>query len=119
MSNLAEQLKQFIGTEQWHRHPLNRNMLFTDGVKFIADTGGTHGCYWLLDIIATEAMAHHKTEPMVVTTLTVGTDETATMTIDDGNGKKLTKRDLTYTDMDPGTWVIWLVDNVALLPSEY
>jgi hypothetical protein len=42
-------LGQFTGTEHWYRHGINRNVLFTDGAKYVADTAGAH---WLLDAIA-------------------------------------------------------------------
>jgi hypothetical protein len=42
-------LAQFTGTEQWHRHPLVRNILYTDGVQFVAQSGRA---YWLIDEIA-------------------------------------------------------------------
>jgi hypothetical protein len=42
-------LHQFTGSERWYRHSLNRNVLFTDGAKFVADGAAA---YWLLDDIA-------------------------------------------------------------------
>jgi hypothetical protein len=42
-------LGQFIGTEHWYRHGINRKVLFTDGAKYVADTAGAYG---LLDEIA-------------------------------------------------------------------
>lgn len=35
------------GTEEWHKHWLG--MLYTDGIKHLADTCGAH---WLLDLVA-------------------------------------------------------------------
>ena len=40
-------LAQFIGTSQYYRH--NLGLLYTDGVKYVADRGGA---YWLIDAIA-------------------------------------------------------------------
>ena len=42
-------LRQFTGSENWYRHPFVRQVLFTDGAKYVADQGGA---YWLLDAIA-------------------------------------------------------------------
>jgi hypothetical protein len=42
-------LRQFTGTEQWHRHGIVRDALFTNGAKYVADQAGA---YWLLDEIA-------------------------------------------------------------------
>ena len=36
-ARLREDLVAFIGTENWHRHPINRSMLLTDGVVYFAD----------------------------------------------------------------------------------
>ena len=33
-------LSQFTGTENYYRHALNRDILFTDGAKYVADEGG-------------------------------------------------------------------------------
>jgi hypothetical protein len=41
-------LRQFTGSECWHRHGLVRDILFTDGAKYLADEAGA---YWLLDEI--------------------------------------------------------------------
>jgi hypothetical protein len=42
------ELRQFTGTDHWYKHTLNRKVLFTDGVKYLADQAGA---YWLLDEI--------------------------------------------------------------------
>lgn len=38
------------GTDAFYRHPLVRKFAYSSGVKELAETG----CYWLLDILATE-----------------------------------------------------------------
>jgi hypothetical protein len=43
-------LLEFTGTENWYRHSLNRNVTYTDGVKFMAESAGA---YWLIDEVAT------------------------------------------------------------------
>ena len=40
-------LAQFTGSEHWYRHGLVREILFTDGAKYVADQGGA---YWLIDL---------------------------------------------------------------------
>jgi hypothetical protein len=68
-------LQQFIGTENWHRHGINRNVLYTDGAKFVADAGGA---YWLLDTIAIcQLDPRVKAEEFQVWKLTVRPDRTA------------------------------------------
>ena len=46
-AEIEAQLPHFTGTNEWHKHPTG--LLFTDGVKFIADHAGA---YWLIDLIA-------------------------------------------------------------------
>lgn len=46
---IAEDLRQFTGTERWFRHRINRKMLYTEGAQFLAERAGA---YWLLDEIA-------------------------------------------------------------------
>ena len=42
-------LQQFTETDHWYRHGFFRRILYTDGIKYMAETGGA---YWLLDAIA-------------------------------------------------------------------
>jgi len=48
-------LSPFTGTEQWYQH--FTGLLYTDGVKYVADTAGA---YWLID-----AIASYQHEPQV------------------------------------------------------
>ena len=43
------ELAQFTGSDNWYRHTINRNVLYTDGAQHVAEHGGA---YWLLDEIA-------------------------------------------------------------------
>jgi hypothetical protein len=115
---LESELCQYTGSEQWYRHGLNRQMLYTDGVQFFAESGGGQGAYWLLDIIATEYWPLLKKEPFLVVSVTVK-DERAKIEVADGNGHVLKMRALAYTDLQAGVWQFYLTDNVLLLPSEY
>jgi hypothetical protein len=115
---LESELCQYTGSEQWHRHSLNRQMLYTDGVQFFAESGGGQGAYWLLDIIATEYWPLLKNEPFLAISVTVK-DEAAKIEVTDGNGRVLKVRALAYTDLQAGVWKFYLTDNVLLLPSEY
>jgi len=49
VSETLPDLAHFTGSENWYRHGLNRDVLFTGGAKYVADQGGA---YWLLDEIA-------------------------------------------------------------------
>jgi hypothetical protein len=111
-------LRQFYGSEHWYRHALNRNVLFTDGAKYVADEGGA---YWLLDIIAL-AQRHHKAiaaEPFQVWKLAVRPDQSATLTCEDGNYRLIDAQEIRFTDY-PGVEVtLWFSNGVIYLPSEH
>jgi hypothetical protein len=83
-------LSQFTGSENWYRHGINRNILFTDGAKHVADEGGA---YWLLDAIAI-CQRHEKkvsAQAFQVWKLTVHDDRTASLVCGDGNDNSFTR----------------------------
>ena len=120
-------LRQFTGTENWYRHGLVRSVTYTDGAQYVAEHGGAH---WLLDIIAI-AQRHEKqvsAEPFQVWTLTVSSDQTGTVTCEDGNGKQVYRQKLDYTDFPLPEVQLYCckdgllghsVERVILLPGEY
>ena len=117
-AKLSADLKMLTGTEQWFRHPLSSNFLYTDGVKFFAEHCGG-GAYWFLDILATELADLQEKEEFMSITLDVFDDDSAKITADDGNGNVLWTRNIDFTDAEVGTWKFFLTNNVLLLPSEY
>jgi len=81
-------LAQFTGSENWYRHALARDILYTDGAKYMAEHGGA---YWLLDEIALpqrfdKLMAAHEFQ---LWKLKVNPDHTATLICEDGNGDSI------------------------------
>ena len=113
--NFAE-LNQFTGSENWYRHALNRSVLFTDGVKYLADQVGA---YWLLDEIALAQLGVGavRAESFQAWTLTVPGSR-ATLTCGNGSGLPVYANDLPFTDFPPCGVTLWFTDNVILLPSE-
>ena len=111
-------LAQFTGTEQWYRHGINRNVLFTDGAKYVADQAGA---YWLLDEIAliqpydTNVAA----EEFQVWKLAVKPDHSATLTCEDGNDNVVFTKPIEFTDFPPDGITLYFCNNTILLPSEY
>jgi hypothetical protein len=114
-ARLRADLGAFIGTEQWHRHALNRHLLLTDGVKYFADTAGA---WWLLDIVATEVLPFPATHPCLVIHLDVN-DAKAIIRVSDGDDIQIYCRHIHFNDAPDGLWRVYLTDNVLLLPSEY
>jgi hypothetical protein len=115
---LADALAGFTGTESWFRHWLAKEMLYTDGVEFFAEQGGSAGAYWFLDIVATEYFPMLREEGSLLIRLMVDRLK-GRIVVEDGNGRVLKEKKIKYTDMQPGEWRFYLTDNVLLLPSEY
>ena len=111
-------LRHFTGSENWYRHGLNRDVLFTDGAKYVADQGGA---YWLLDEIAL-AQPYQKAvaaEEFQVWTLTVKPDRTATLACGDGNGNTVFEKVIPFTDFPVERIELWFENNTIYLPSEH
>jgi hypothetical protein len=114
----AADLAQFTGSEQWYRHGIVRDVLFTDGAKYVADAGGA---YWLLDEIAL-AQRYEKSvagEEFQLWKLKVHSDRTATLTCDDGNGNVVFTKAIEYTDFPLPEIALYFINKTILLPSEY
>lgn len=97
------------GASHFVRHPLVRQFQYSDGVQECAEAG----CYWLLDIVATECLMplRKSGEPMGIVRLTVGEDSTASidLTVADDAPPIWHKR-IPWTDMPPGEYVFELAD---------
>jgi hypothetical protein len=111
-------LSQFTGSENWYRHALNRNVLYTDGVQFLADRAGA---YWLLDEIAIIQPYDKRVaaEEFQVWKLAVRSDRTATLTCEDGNGNIVFTKQIEYTDFPLDQFTLYFANNVIYLPTEY
>lgn len=114
-ARLQADLIAFIGTEKWHRHGINKHLLLTDGTVYFAETAA---CWWFVDIVATEMMMLHSKHPFLAILLDVSEGE-ADIHVTDGDGLRLYRRHIHFTDAPPGQWRFYLTDNVCLLPSEY
>ena len=106
------------GIEQWYRHGIVRDVLFTDGAKYVADQAGA---YWLRDEIAL-AQRYQKSvagEEFQLWKLTVNPDHTATIACEDGNGKPVYSNAIEYTDFPLPEIALYCTNKTILLPSEY
>lgn len=110
-------LSQFTGTEQWYRHGLNRNILFTDGAKYVADQGGA---YWLLDEIALAQRFEKKLakQPFQVWKLTKHADANATLQCEDGDHNVVFTKQIPFTDFPVDEISLWFENNTIYLPGE-
>jgi hypothetical protein len=114
----AADLLQFTGSEQWYRHGIVRDVLFTDGAKYVADQAEA---YWLLDEIALAQRYEKRVagEEFQHWKLTVNADHTATLTCDDGNDNIVYSKEIEYTDFPLDEILFYYAGKTILLPSEY
>jgi len=112
-----EEIDHFIGTLRWYRHALDRDILFTEGVQFLAERAGA---YWLLDeiVIAQKMLARLKCEKFQAWTLIVK-GSSAVLRCDDGNDHVLFEKAIEYTDFPAPGFKLYFTDDVIMLPSEY
>lgn len=128
MSNLAEQLNQFTGTERYFRHGLNPKLVWTEGVQHFADKAGA---FWFLDLVAIGTNSRPGIVPAVqrdpggfaVVCLHVKNEHALVEAFDDVPGRCLYSESVGWTDCPEGEWKFYLIDEenhvVMLLPSEY
>ncbi len=111
-------LAQFTGTEVWYRHALRRNILYTEGMQYVAEKAGA---YWLLDeIVFNQIQPRIASEKFQVWTLSVDLEKsTAVLACDNGNGKIVYKKVISYTDFPLDEIKIYFTNSVILLTSEY
>jgi hypothetical protein len=132
-NQLTAVMDQYLGgSEGRTRHYFNPRLIFTEGVKAVADAAGA---YWLLDIVATEVapiclrMWEQEQEHMAFLHVQVA-HEGATLWLDRDMGEpRLWERRIEFTDFPTGNWMFYLaIDGivdpsqdvvVAMLPQEY
>lgn len=117
-TNLANDLHQFTGTENWYRHPLSKSITYTDGVRYLAKTAGA---YWLLDAIVSAQFL-----PEVIRTefqlwrLTVDLEKSsAVLKCEDGDYNVVYSQKIEFTDFPLPEVTLFFCNNVIHLPSEY
>lgn len=112
-------LAQFTGTEVWYRHPLVRRVVYTEGVKYVADAAAAH---WLLDMIAVCQVGDSKVAdaPFQVWKLTVDLERRVGLLVtEDGDFNVVRTEAIPFTDFPAPEVVLWFTDDTILLPSEY
>lgn len=97
------------GCNAFIRHPLVRQFAYSDGVQAMAETG----CYWLLDILATELPAqfrkHEEESNTCVVTVKV-TGSKAVIEAEFLDGRVAWSKPVDFTDMPEGEWKFYVVD---------
>jgi hypothetical protein len=112
----AEDLRYFIGTESWYRHPAG--ITYTEGVKYVAEHGGA---YWLIDEIAfLQCNPKVGKEQFQVWHLKVNLEtHLAVLSCEDGNYNEVFRKTILWTDFPLPEITMWCTGGVIMLPSEY
>lgn len=119
-----DDLRHFTGSEQFFRHSLCRNVIFTEGVRHL----DRNGAGWLVDKVATlQTVLAVKAEPFQTWELTVK-DGKGLLTCTDGGRTKdgplgVYSERIDFTDFpEPGVKLFAVESDglrVVMLPSEY
>lgn len=117
ISEVKQALSCFHGTTAYYKHQLLPNLFLklTDGCHYLRETCK---CYWLFDIIA----SYHgqlKNEEFQSWCLKRTQDTSFKISCSDGNNNELASQDIPFSDFPLDTITIWVVNGVAMLPSEY
>jgi hypothetical protein len=92
------ELYQFSGSEQFFKHGVNRKLIYTEGIQYLAEKAK---CYWLIYDIASvllpQLLKSHRDQFYALEFL-VKSDHSATLTIGDGNGKIYLNHKVKWTD---------------------
>ena len=111
---LEEELAQFHGTQHYYRN--FTGLLFSDGVKYLADKAG---CYWLIDLIGSH-QPKVKEVGFQLWELEVVEELAAVVTMREDTGELvLVRQNIPYTDFPLREFSFYCIDNVMLLKSEY
>ncbi len=96
------------GANFFVRHPLARRFQYSDGVQACAESG----CYWLLDIAATEipkVLRQHK-EPLGILYARVSESQAELSLELEDDVPPAWKKSIPWTDLPTGEWVFEIVD---------
>lgn len=109
------------GANAFYTHWFDRKFQYSDGVRDCLEAG----CYWLLDIAATELPAVLRKAGQNMGTLAVKVEASkARLTLDAQDGAPpLWARDIEFTDLPQGEWIFFIADEgervAMILPTEY
>jgi hypothetical protein len=119
------ELRQFTGSEYFFKHWGNSKMVYTEGVKYLAEKAS---CFWLIDEIALvllPKLLHDYEDSFFYIELSVFINNSAFVIVTDGNNRIYLKHKINWTDFPvlekPLRMYLCDSDNkyCLMLPSEY
>ena len=120
--NILSELRNFSGTEGYHKFSILSDMVLTDGIKFLCDK---LECYWLMDIVSS---VQHKKKiienfSFIVWKIKVNKDKSFTVQAyrdSPFNSKNLLySQSAGYTDFKLNDFEFYQCGKVILLTGEY
>jgi hypothetical protein len=93
-----DSLKCFTGSEEWFRHALNRRMIYTEGVMYLAESAH---CHWLVTDIAVKyfpILMKKYPDHFYLIEFIATSDNRGSVIISDGNDNVHFKDKISYTD---------------------
>lgn len=112
--NLEADLAQFTGTEKYYRN--FTGLLFTDGIKYLADHAE---CYWLIDLCGSY-QPELKDIPFQLWRVDVRDDNSALVTMVEDIGQPIkVRQEIPFTDFPLSEFEFFCMNNVMFLKSEY
>lgn len=113
-------LQGFTGSDSFYRYNLfGINALLTEGVIYLAEKAQ---CFWLINaILSHQIYKNVSSEPFQVWKLERIVDEEGgwLLSMEDGNDNEITFQEIEFSDFPLDSIVIWFVDGVLMLPTEY
>ena len=118
---IKRQLKEFHGTAEYHKHlfPGKSPIILTDGCKYVRDACNA---FWLFDaILSYQCEKILKGINFQIWELKrLKKDLSWLLTCrEDSDKKPIIKQSIEFSDFPVDYIKIWVIDKVALLPSEY
>lgn len=111
----AADLTQFTGSETVYRHSIARQILYTEGVQYVAERAGA---YWLLDEIAlNQARPEIAAEEFQLWVLLVK-ESRAQLRCEDGNDNVVFTKEIDFTDFPLATIRLYVANRTIMLPTE-
>lgn len=110
-------LSQHTCTDGYYFDPLFRQIKYTSGVKYLRD----NGCNWLVvDSLANISANKNLRKSLDFLCIKFkAQDGKGLFTIENGDGKTLTKNNIPFTDCPDGEIKMFFTDGVLMLASEY
>jgi len=115
--SILSELRNFTGSESYFKS--HTGLLFTDGVKYLADK---LGAYWLVDLVGSYKN-HANNKPFLVWRIETKEEingKTALITArEDTNTPILIKQIVPFTDFKLPIYELYQINNILLLKNEY